>query len=359
MTPGGNVLPDSARYQALPRQASGDYLSFFVLFFAAGCLETGLLWRFIAPSGEPGLFGALSQHAAAAALMFFAAPKGAGWLERERRWGDVLALWTFLLPGIGWLFIGLLRWEHGFRAPHLSWSPPVEESDASSADDAGSGGLEQVYEDAIDILPAADALLGGDPALKRGAIDALARIKTPEAIACLLNARRDSSAEVRFFATSTLTRLKDDFERTLKAAERHSYEKPHDTAASVALCRILYDYADSGLMDAHGREETLGRCRRWLGENAEKDDESLKLLYRVNRRLRQVESLANIDGLLKRRPQERLEWLKEKSDLLFESGRIVEARETIAELGREMRRCAAESPDDKDWQAAVLWWKRG
>lgn len=359
MTPGGKTSPDSAGDQALPRQALGDFLLFYVLVFAAGCLETGLLWRFIAPSGAPGFFGALAQHAAAAALMFFAAPKGAGWLDRERRWGEVLALWTFLLPGIGWLFIGLLRWEHGFSAPRMSWSPPEEEGDASSADDAGSGGLEQVYEDAIDILPAADALLGGDPALKRGAIDALARIKTPEAINCLLSARRDSSAEVRFFATSTLTRLKDDFERSLKAAERQAYEKPHDTSASVALCRILYDYANSGLMDAHSREETLGRCRRWLGENAVDDDESLKLLYRVNRRLRHVESLANIDGLLKRRPQERLEWLKEKSDLLFELGRIVEARETIEELGREMRRSASESPDEKDWQAAVLWWKRG
>lgn len=322
----------------------------------AGVLEAKVLREIWSSGATLDFLAVMIPHVLASAAMFFAAPRGAGWLHRDRRWGAAQALWTFLLPGVGWLLIAGLRWEQSRGESHANWSPPEEENDEGLPETA-SGGLEQVYEDAADVLPAADALLGTDAALKRGAIEALARIKTPESIALLLNARRDSSSEVRFFATTALTRLKDDFNRTVAAAERSALERPTDAAAQIQHCQALLAYAVSGLMDAHGREDALKRCRRWLSLLAEKEEEALKLLYLVNRRQGEKEAIENLDALLKRRPQERSEWLKEKSSLLFEQQRYPEAAATMAELGRELDRSPQESPDERDWHVCVLWWK--
>lgn len=339
---------------------------FLALWLLSGALEWPLIEVLRGELSPLGMGGVLACHLGAALVAFFAVPKGAGWTSRKRLWGEPLALWTLVLPGVGWLLVGLLMLEQaieksrrgnvgsGAVLPEEVFEEQVFSPDASQ--------MRRLYEEAVDVLPAVDALLGEDPELKRGAIETLSRIRTPQAIARILLARKDPSDEVRFFATSALTRIKDEFENAVKAAEREALERHgvEQVQAQISLCRIVFDFALSGLMDESGKREALQSCLRWLSGLAQFHDEALRLQYQVLRTSSPMQALALLDLLMSRFPAEKSGWLKERAELLFSLSRYRDVKATMQELAGVLPARSPgehqETPQEREWRASLLWW---
>lgn len=331
-------------------------MKFFALWCCAALAQWPLARALLGLDPGAGTWPWLA-HAAAALILFFAPPKGRGWFSASRPWGQALAFLAWSLPGVGVLAAGGLWLIRGRQERPSKYFEEEPEEEVEQVVLPATGDTEGIW----DVLPAVDAMLGSDPTLKRGAIEALVKIRTPEAIGWLLRARKDPQPDVRFYATSALTSMKRDFEQAMKAAEREALEKPMEAGPLLSLVRSGLDYAMSGLLEEATRRELLEKCRDWIAHLAEREDAALTLLYQVERELMSPRALANLDALIGRRPGERSSLLKEKASLMFKLGRYGQTRLLMKEVASLPKPAPAESSlvqeaEDRDWQAAIAWW---
>lgn len=341
------------------REASSADLRFLVFWLGAGVLEAPVLALAAGmPLDVPAAAG-VAAHALASVVMFFAPAKERGWLERTRHWGESLAALTLLLPGLGWVFSGAMVFAHG-RAP---WDKDAYLFEDVTHDDsnplAGLGSetaIKRELADALDVLPAVDALLSRGQALKRGAIETLARIRTFEAIGWILRARGDRDPDVRFFATTALTRLKRDYETAIHAAEGEVFRRPGEPRAQLALHRIRYEYAASGMLEAAAKAAVLQECRARLTQASSHSPEAARLLYLVERQLDPPSALKLLDRIEAAEPERAARWTQDRADLLFSLGRHAEVRALLRGRKPELSRSLDESVGAHDWRSALLWW---
>ena len=346
-----------------PAKSSADR-RFFLLWLLSGLLDIPLLW--VVSGGDPllPLPWAFLLHLLAAASAFLAPPKEKGFFSHTRHWGEALGFLTLFIPGIGWLLAGAGMALHG-EAAHAKGAYRFDEDASDAVNPLAAAGtpaaVKKQLADAMDVLPAADALLSVDPALKRGALEVLARIRTPQAIAWIVRARSDAHPEVRFYATSALTTLKRDFETSMRAAEKEAFERPGELGPQLTLQRIRCEYARTGLLEPGTRAALLENCRSWLDAPARRDPEALRILYQVDRESDPSAALRTLERLVLADPARRERWLKEKADLLFRLGRHAEVRELMSELKPLVLRegDSLPRPEDLEWRAAIFWWTHG
>jgi hypothetical protein len=100
-----------------------------------------------------------------------------------------------------------------------------------------------------DIVPLADIMEGTDIGMIRGAVDKLAQLRTPEASRILMAHRSSSLAEVRFFVTTALTRIKNEYDEELEAAKMNLKNEDYKVSARFFLAKQYANYAASGLLD--------------------------------------------------------------------------------------------------------------
>lgn len=207
--------------------------------------------------------------------------------------------------------------------------------------------------DSLDVVPASDALLGQDPSLKRGAIETLARIRTAESLAWVIQAQKDPDSEIRFFATSALTNVKREFEKAIQAAERETLLRPGDQTVQLSLLRIRYEFAVSGVLDPQVCDVVLRDSRTHLMEYADRSIDFLRLFYLVERRLDPPKALAVLERLEAADPEMRRRWVRERVELLFSQGRFGDVRALIEANKSDL---AGTDKADKPWNTALLWW---
>lgn len=330
-----------------------------MFWLGAGLLEVPLVALLAGRPLPIGVTTGAACHALAAAVMFFAPPREQGWFSRMRHWGEPMALLTLLLPGFGWLASGWLGFAHA-TAPDNKDAYRFEESSDGDANPLASLGtpesIRKELADALDVLPAADALLSHDPALKRGAIETLARIRTVDSVAWILQARTDPDPEVRFFATSALTRLKREYETSVQAAEHEALTHPGDPAPQLSLQRVRYEYAVSGILDGAARRAVLQACRERLASAAERGSEAARLAFLVERALDPPGAFPALDRLEAADPARARRWVRERVQLFFDLGRHREAQALLQARRGEL---LGEGGADPEWTAAVLWWTHG
>lgn len=334
---------------------------FLAVWAAAGLLELPVVSALFGGASAP-VPALVLLHFAASGVMFFAPPKGPGWFSPLRRWAEPLALWTLVFPGVGWVFALVLMFAHDPREKRKDFFRAEELDEEGKPFSAGfrlsEEGVQKRLLDAVDVMPAADILLGPDPTLKRGAIETLAKIKTPEAIGWLLKARTDRDPEVRFHATASLTTLKRDFDARIRVAEREVFEHPGEAHRQVLLHRVTYECAVSGLVDPDRRTELLDRCAARLKGLAERGDSALELLFRIEREILPDRALKTLDRLEERMPTRKAAWLKERASLLFRLGRYDEVRDLMIRLkdAGSGGLSKTKTPEESEWQSAALWW---
>ncbi|MBI5595398.1 MAG: hypothetical protein HY928_04845 [Elusimicrobia bacterium] len=329
---------------------------FAALWAAAGLCELPVLALLVGfDLGLPGWAVPLG-HILCAALVFFAPSREKGWFLPSRHWGEGLGLATLLMPGLGWVMAGWLVMARGeaVRAKSAYRFDDDAPDDANPLAALGTPeAIRKELADALDVLPAADALLSADPALKRGAIETLARIRSVDSVGWILRARTDPDPEVRFFATTAITRLNHDFDAAIQASSREVLAKPGDPELQLALQRVRYEYAVSGMLDASAREGLLLVSRKALQASAERDPAAARLAFLVERELDPASSFSALDRLERLDPGKRLRWVRERAELCFRLGRHAEVRRLLLE---DKEPLLAEAGSDPEWRSAVLWW---
>lgn len=242
-------------------------------YHSSGCIATSLsvaivldaaaLWMvFSSPSIllVPAL-AALGLHLAATGLMAVVALT-AKKQKSIRYFAGLSALLTFFTPGVG--PAGCLT---SCIAGRL-WIKPrglaKAFSGAKSAEVRGDKEFFGLWDavtlhDELSIQPVVDILEGEDAALKRGAIQLLRRLGTPDAVRTLKKSLGDSNAEVRFYAHTALTRLEEGYAERLGQAQETLRDDDHE--GLMALAKIQQEYAASGLPDDSIRTQMLLEAR--------------------------------------------------------------------------------------------------
>lgn len=341
------------------RERSSLDLRFLVLWLAAGLFEFPVIalmtgWRLPIP-WHVGFV----MHCASAALVFLAPPPGRGYFQPTRHWGESLGLIALLVPGAGWAAAGWLVLDNP-KAPYdkdaYIFEDHSDEDDGPASAIGESNAIAADLADAQDVIPAVDALLSGSSALKRGAIETLAKIQTSEAIGWIQKARTESDPEVRFYATTALTRLKHEFETAIHAAEREVFAAPSELKPQISLQRVRYEYAVSGMLEPDAKTTVLEECRKRLSAIAQRYEDAARLLYLVEKHLDPERAFAVLDRLEDFAPERRARWVRERAELLFSLGRMGEVKSLLRERRREMEDAGESYPEDREWRTAFLWW---
>lgn len=124
------------------------------------------------------------------------------------------------------------------------------------------------------LAPMVDILRSNAPvAEKRVAIEALARLETPESVSILRDALSEPSVEVRFYAASVLSRLEERLASRLRSLEEDiASRRRTDPAVELEIARSYLDYAYYGLAEGVRRTTYLQRGLKHalvaLGQNA-------------------------------------------------------------------------------------------
>lgn len=217
----------------------------FLTWIGAGLLEAPFTMLLFLPHLaflERHLFWSLAAHGVAFVLLFKTSPRKS---------------WLFLLPFFGWFFALLPLLSDRSKEVQLfpedeSWPLPGQpESGQPITPEKLSPNVERkerVLQE-LDFLSLADILGGTDALLKRGAIERLAQLKTPEAIKVLLTHRTDPSMEIRFYATSALARIKKEFDEELESAKQEMKKDIYKVSARFLLAKRYLSYARSHLLD--------------------------------------------------------------------------------------------------------------
>lgn len=328
---------------------------FILMWACSALLEAPVLCVMIGwPLPLPG-FLVVALHILGAACIFFAPPMEKGWFHSTRHWGAPLALLALLLPGVSWILAGWVVLRNP-RA-HLEKEAYRFEAETDDINPVAALGtpdaIRRQLADSLDVLPASDALLGQDPSLKRGAIETLSRIRTPDALAWVLQAQKDPDAEIRFYATSAITNVKREFENAIQAAEKEALRSPGDPLVQLSLVRVRYEFATAGILDPQACEVILKDCRARLNGYAERNVDFARLLYLVERRLSPTRALAALDRLEATDPDMRRRWVRERAELLFSEGRYGELRGLLSERKADL---TGTEKADRPWAAAITWW---
>ncbi|MDO8527782.1 MAG: hypothetical protein Q7T03_08865 [Deltaproteobacteria bacterium] len=332
---------------------------FLLFWMAAGVLGFPFLEALVGKSPlllDLYFWPVMFFHCLAALLLFFSVPKGEGWFHVRRLMAGFFFFLVLLFPLFGWLGIAVLHfcYRSGPRIPleeeqatqfissHLRWMGPLQ----------GVPRRERIMQE-LDFLPLADILSGTDLDLKRGAIERLARLKTPEAIDLLLAHRSDPSMDVRFYATSALARIKKEFDEQLEAAKQQMQKDVYKISARVFLSKVYLQYAHSHLLDpatiqAFEREALFHLDFCVQSQNA--TPQAFRMLVSIYVAHAEwdmaIKTIALWEKSGKTDPQE---ISKVRIDVLYRTGRYLDVFE-------EFVRMKERGIADSEWNTIADWW---
>lgn len=224
---------------------------FLVLWILAGGAEFPLMWNLMGGREYPAIM-AWGGHLLAAVLVGLGVVRWQRIAGLSQRWTWWVLAWTLLLPGAGWLFAGILVLG-GWNAidPQEAVAEEEELVASLSIDPTKSAEMSSArIAREMDFVPLVEILAGDDMNLKRGSVEQLTRLRTPEAIAVLMSHRSDPSMEMRFYVNSSLARIKKELDELLDAARYQMHMESDSVADRLNLAKVYLQYARSGLLDA-------------------------------------------------------------------------------------------------------------
>ncbi|MBI4237197.1 MAG: hypothetical protein HY696_02115 [Deltaproteobacteria bacterium] len=321
-------------------------------------------WPFLQALGTNGRWieqfpgSALLWHLVAVGVLFlFAEPRGRSYFAPERRHAQWGALSVAFLPLIGWgVAVGLTWWRHAVGSASLDDAlDPMGASDLLTAVPAARSARErrlQVLE-GLDVLPFAEILAGTDEALKRGAVQRLAVLRTSDAIALLLHHRRDPNLSIRFAIAATLEQIKKDFDEALDAARQELRRGPFKVSARILMAKVYWQYVTSGLLDpetarAYTQEarEHLTAATRTPYANAS----AYWLLVELHRRARDWSAALTVLEQLAAQPEmDSVAVHQARAECLFADGQYHAVPAAIAAIPQV-------TAGEATWRSLGQWW---
>ncbi len=272
-------------------------------------------------------------------------------------WRDVYQFLMLFLPVFGWctcviLFFTAHLWrseitftEEDLPLPYTSITPELILPRVQQR--------ERILEE-LDFTSLPDILMGDDLALKRGAIERLTELKTPDAIDLLLTNRSNPSPEVRFFVTSALTRIKREFDEELESAKEEMKKDIYKISARFLLAKKYFYYSRSrllGLETSRSYEDESLQNLLFVTESKYASEEAYWLLCDIYQARHEWPQLLNILSLLETSaPAEHLRIAKMRCNAYFHS----------RQYGELVRHLLEKQPsglaNDPEWNALQQWW---
>jgi hypothetical protein len=261
-----------------------------LLWLAAAVLEGGALYCALAGFSRLPPAGAI----AVVALLHLAAPLpvfviSAALSDEDRRkmraFVHLGALLILFLPVVGVLgvfatfIVGrYVMKTRGFVDEHDDL--PSEELPENWFTDE-SRSLDSLLDEELRVEPILDILAGRDDELKRGAVDFLGRIGSPEAVRLLKRCLSDDVPEVRFYAHSKLEKLDRFHAERIAAAEEAAGESGRNPADLRLLAMAHKRYVDSDLLEEGTARHYLAKARDAFHECLETGGEDPDVLVRL------------------------------------------------------------------------------
>ncbi len=325
-------------------------IRFFSFWLLAGVLEYPFPQFFFGKSPfilDQYPLGSFVLHCFSVFLLFWAFPKGNG--------RPLFLFFPALFPLFGWLaFLGfyfLQRTHDGVAAVSEAISPSFLQKGKIRSMQALPR-QERIFKE-LDVMPLADILAGIDLDLKRGAIERLAQLKTPEAIDILLECRSDPSSEIRFFATSALTKIKREFDEAIEAARRHMKKDIYKISSRIFLAKVYLQYSRSHLLDvataqAYEKEALyhLDYCIR----TEEKSCEAFEMLIDIYMVHQEWDVALSVLELFERSKKGKLEEIEKiRTQIYYNTGRY-------PEMLRELSKMRQRGGVDPQWNYLAAYW---
>ncbi len=294
-------------------------------------------------------------------LIYFSLARGFRRFKGERLWARTFMVWYVFFPFFGWIITGT-----SFLGQSVYHKPYdfAENFDVSKSDDTdlhpnltlfSSHGerIRQIYEEA-DVIPIVDIFRDGDLDHKRGAIDLLIQLKTPESIRILHEHKKDASPEVRFFVNAALTRIKKSYDSEINAAQQQMKEKHNDLNSRFHLAREYHRYASSGLLDCDTSNYYNKEAVEYLQIVCESQESSniahfmlIELLIELNSWKKAEKAVQNFKSTSTIDEKNRLEKLKA---IIFFNQRKYQ------NLNESLKFVSSQSDKEHTWQASLNWW---
>lgn len=301
------------------------------------------------------------MHMLAIVLMFFSVPKGVGWFHHERTWPRTFAILMFFLPVLGWLFSGVLffTYRHPEDAKNVLIDLDDEENqfapfyeNRTTLPSFTHSRKHRLFKK-LDFMPLADILRSEDASLKRGAIEKLALLATPEAIEVLLSHRSDQQPEVRFYVTSALTKVKSSLEEELDAAKNELKQHPESSERRFYLAKIYLKYVQSGLLDEGTSEtylnESLYHLNKLIENHYHQPEVYWVLIEIYNNKRDWQQALQALNALESVNHENDFEIMKMRAHIYYNL-------KDYHLLRKELQKLKKAGLTDPKWEAATFLW---
>jgi len=328
------------------------YFCFLTAFFLEGIVGY-LYWRQIVFVHWTDWIAPFCLHGAAVLVVL----AGFGWMtdlfNRQRLWGRNLAFFVFFLPVVGCL-IGFVIWLTYQIQGHQK-----REEEAEGETDVGLSPFPWLVSsdhaavlEALDFEPLVDLLQGDNIDLKRGAIERLEQERSREAVAQLDALRKDHDMEVRFYATTSLTRIKKDFDSELSAIQERVKKNPKDVVAQLDWAEVFIRYATILPFNQEMREsffqEIIGIFERVLKLSPKnvRAREGLMTIYELKKDWKMAIEEADC---LKSLEPENFRWVKKRTEFHYALGQW-------HDMKKDMRLGMAFRTREDQFFSQARWW---
>ncbi|RJP59545.1 MAG: tetratricopeptide repeat protein [Candidatus Auribacter fodinae] len=112
---------------------------------------------------------------------------------------------------------------------------------------------EDFIRDSLDIESFSDILRSDNMAMKRSVIEKLSRKDTPDAIMMLQESLKDPDIEIRFYASSALKKIEENFQTHIFSLKEKIKSDPFSQDYNMALSEEYFKFCRSGLLDKSSR----------------------------------------------------------------------------------------------------------
>ena len=316
----------------------------------------GRLWLAVGP--DRGLLPLI-----AAGLGGLLVGAGFGILSDGNRW---LYFWMYaglavLLPLYGALGAAVifvyLGWGRG-SALALTYTEYVDtDSDAEDRVALSGGSVDQMIHHELSVQSYMDIMRGPDRLLKKSLITKILSEWTPNSVALLQQALKDSEYEIRSYASTALTAIENRMSVNILRLQTSYEGDPEAEGNRINLARAYLDYATSGLLEEESSRHyanLAGGILRVSSEagSAQGESERLELLTlrgQVARLAGETDAERDIYEEILRRQPEHQDTLRNLCTLDFREKRFGELRQHCQRFVRHT------APDHPAIPAARLW----
>jgi len=209
----------------------------------------------------------------------------------------------------------------------------------------------------LNVEPILDIFRGHDENMKRGAINYLGRLGTPEAVRTLTRCLSDASPDVRLYAHSTLSKLDLAHNRRIQDAKGLIKKEGKKAEHHKALGLVYKNYAESGLLDTDTTNHYMNLAKLSLEQAsslADTDPEIPIILGKLHIATAQFDEAEKCyqEGLKSARQP--LDFFLGLCEVYYEKGDMP----ALAATARQMRDVADKKTGDPRTDALVHFWAK-